>query len=201
MGLHSQTGKQIVSLVKLLASALLLFALTHGHAQQTKDNPMVKMTTKLGEITIELYADQAPDTVENFLQYASDGFYDGTIFHRVIPGFVIQGGGFTEEMQQKTTRDPIRNESDNGVKNERGTLSMARLPDPHSASSQFFVNLRDNPNLDHQGGSQWGYAVFGKVMEGMDVIDEIAGVETTSRAGHRDVPATPVVVEQARKVE
>jgi cyclophilin family peptidyl-prolyl cis-trans isomerase len=172
----------------------------HGNAQQTSDNSMVKMTTSLGEITIELYPDQAPETVENFLQYTDSGFFDGTIFHRVIPGFVLQGGGFTPVMERKETREPIRNESDNELKNLRGTLSMARLPDPHSATSQFFVNLVDNPHLDHQGGGQWGYAVFGKVVEGMEVIDQIGGVETTTRAGHRDVPAEPVVIEEAQRL-
>ncbi|MDZ7842534.1 MAG: peptidylprolyl isomerase [Gammaproteobacteria bacterium] len=162
---------------------------------------MVKMSTSLGDLTIELYADDAPASVENFLQYTDDGFYDGTIFHRVIPGFVLQGGGFTAGMSRKETREPIQNESDNGLENKRGTLSMARLPDPHSATSQFFVNLVDNPHLDHPGGGQWGYAVFGKVVEGMDIIDEIAGVETTNTAGHRDVPAEPVVIEAARRVD
>ena len=115
--------------------------------------------------------------------------------------FVLQGGGFTPDMERKRTREPIPNESDNGLKNLRGTLSMARLPDPHSATSQFFVNLADNPHLDHQGGGQWGYAVFGKIVEGMDVMDEIAGVKTTTRAGHADVPAEPVVIEEASRVD
>lgn len=184
----------------LLVCCITLFSI-HGHAQQSSDNPMVNISTSLGDLTIELYPDQAPETVENFLQYTGDGFYDGTIFHRVIPGFVLQGGGFTADMERKPTRDPIQNEADNGLENLRGTLSMARLPDPHSATSQFFVNLVDNPHLDHQGGGQWGYAVFGKVVEGMEVIDEIAGVETTTRSGHSDVPAEPVVIEEARRVE
>ncbi len=184
----------------LLVCCITLFSI-HGHAQQSSDNPMVHMTTSLGDLTIELYPDEAPETVENFLQYTDQGFYDGTIFHRVIPGFVLQGGGFTPDMERKTTEEPIRNEADNGLRNLRGTLSMARLPEPHSATSQFFVNLADNPHLDHQGSAQWGYAVFGKVVEGMDVIDAIAGVETTTTAGHRDVPAEPVVIEAARQVE
>lgn len=184
----------------LLVCCITLFSI-HGHAQQSSDNPMVNISTSLGDLTIELYPDQAPETVENFLRYTGDGFYDGTIFHRVIPGFVLQGGGFTADMERKPTRDPIQNEADNGLENLRGTLSMARLPDPHSATSQFFVNLADNPHLDHQGGGQWGYAVFGKVVEGMDVIDEIAGVETTTRSGHSDVPAEPVVIEEARRAE
>lgn len=184
----------------VLISLTVLFSI-HGYAQQSSENPMVKMSTSLGELTIELYPDEAPETVENFLQYTDNGFYDGTIFHRVIPGFVLQGGGFTPGMDRKSTQEPIRNESDNGLKNLRGTLSMARLPDPHSATSQFFVNLVDNPHLDHQGGGQSGYAVFGKVVDGMAVIDEIAGVETTTRSGHSDVPAETVVIEAARQVD
>lgn len=178
--------------------ALLTFPV---QSQQASETPMVKMSTSLGELTIELYPDQAPETVDNFLQYVEADFYDGTIFHRVIPGFVLQGGGFTSSMERKTTREPIDNESDNGLENLRGTLSMARLPDPHSATSQFFVNLADNPHLDHQGGDQWGYAVFGKVVDGMTVIDEIAGVETTTKTGHRDVPTEPVVIKEAQRVD
>lgn len=191
-------------IAKRIAAVLVccaLFFSMHGQAQQTSENPMVRMSTSLGEITIELYPEQAPESVDNFLQYTDLEFYDGTIFHRVIPGFVLQGGGFTPGMERKATREPIANESDNGLRNLRGTLSMARLPDPHSATSQFFVNLVDNPHLDHQGGGQWGYAVFGKVVEGMDVVDEIAGVKTTTRSGHSDVPAEPVVIEEARQVE
>jgi cyclophilin family peptidyl-prolyl cis-trans isomerase len=159
------------------------------------------MSTTLGDITIELYPEKAPQTVENFLQYVEDDFYEGTIFHRVIPGFVLQGGGLTPDMERKSTRGPVTNESDNGLKNLRGTLSMARLPDPHSATSQFFINLVDNAHLDHGGGDQWGYAVFAKVVEGMEVVDELAAVETTTKAGHRDVPATPVVIEDVKRVE
>jgi len=184
----------------LLAACAMLFSI-NGHPQQESDDPMVKMSTSLGTLVIELYPEKAPETVENFLRYVDDGFYDGTIFHRVIPGFVLQGGGFTPDMNRKPTREPITNESDNGLQNLRGTLSMARLPDPHSATSQFFVNLVDNPHLDHPGSGQWGYAVFGKVVEGLQVIDEIAGVETTTRQGHRDVPAEPVVIEEASRVD
>lgn len=183
----------------LLAACAMLFSI-EGHPQQGSDDPMVKMSTSLGTLVIELYPEKAPETVDNFLRYVDDGFYDGTIFHRVIPGFVLQGGGFTPEMARKPTREPVTNESDNGLQNLRGTLSMARLPDPHSATSQFFVNLVDNPHLDHQGGGQWGYAVFGKVVEGMPVVDEIAGVETTTRQGYRDVPAEPVVIEEAQRM-
>ncbi|MGD2135623.1 MAG: peptidylprolyl isomerase [Gemmatimonadales bacterium] len=159
---------------------------------------MVVFKTSLGEFTLELYPDQAPVTVENFLAYVDAGFYDGTIFHRVIPDFVIQGGGFTADMQQKPTREPITNEADNGLKNLRGTLSMARTQQKDSATSQFFVNLADNAFLDH-GARDFGYAVFAKVTDGMDVIDRIAAVETGTTGGHSDVPREPVVVESARR--
>ena len=161
---------------------------------------MVTFSTTLGDFTIELYPDRAPVTVENFLAYVDAGYYDGTIFHRVIPGFVIQGGGFTSEMQEKKTSPPIVNEADNGLKNERGTLSMARTQVVDSATSQFFINLADNAFLDHST-RDFGYAVFAKVVEGMDVIDRIAQVPTGSRGGHDDVPSEPVVIESARQVE
>lgn len=160
---------------------------------------MVVFETSLGAFTIELYPDAAPITVENFLQYVDDGFFDGTIFHRVIPNFVIQGGGFTEAMKQKPTRASIQNEADNGLKNLRGTLSMARTNDVNSATSQFFVNLADNAFLDH-GARDFGYAVFAKVVGGLDVVDAIAAVRTGSRGGHQDVPLEPVVVRRAQRV-
>ncbi len=159
---------------------------------------MVVFATNKGPFTIELFGDDAPKTVENFLQYVDDGFFDGTVFHRVIPGFVIQGGGFTSEMTQKDTRAPIANEADNGQKNLRGTLSMARTSDINSATSQFFVNLTDNAFLDH-GTRDFGYAVFGRVVDGMEVIDAIAAVPTGSSGGHQDVPVEPVVVHSARR--
>jgi cyclophilin family peptidyl-prolyl cis-trans isomerase len=162
---------------------------------------MIRFETSLGDFTIELYPAEAPVTVENFLQYVDDGHFDGTIFHRVIPGFVIQGGGMTEDMSQKRTRAPIENEATNGLKNLRGTLSMARTNDINSATSQFFVNLVDNAFLDHQGPRNYGYAVFAKVVEGMDVVDRIAAVETGRRRGHDEVPLEPVVVTSARRVE
>lgn len=162
---------------------------------------MVVFSTNYGDFTLELYPDKAPVTVENFLSYVDSGFFDGTIFHRVIPGFVIQGGGFTEDMQQKPTQAPIKNEADNGLKNLRGTLSMARTSDINSATSQFFVNLKDNAFLDH-GTRDFGYAVFAKVIDGMDVIDKIAAVPTGNRGGHQDVPREPVIVKSAsRKAE
>ena len=161
---------------------------------------MIRFETTLGSFTVELLDEEAPLSAQNFRDYVAAGFYDGTIFHRVIPGFVIQGGGFTAEMQQKKTRAPIRNEADNGVKNRRGTLSMARTNDPHSATSQFFVNLVDNAFLDPGRGGA-GYAVFGTVTEGMAVIDAIAALKTGRRAGHDDVPVEPPVVLRATVVD
>ena len=155
---------------------------------------MITITTNHGDIVVELFDESAPITCGNFRQYIADGFFDGTIFHRVIPNFMIQGGGFTAEMMQKDTREPIKNEADNGEKNVRGTLAMARTQVVDSATAQFFINLRDNDFLDH-GGRDFGYAVFGKVSDGMDVVDEIAGVTTGSHAGHADVPVDPVVIE------
>jgi len=162
---------------------------------------MVKFETSLGDFVVELFADDAPVTVRNFLQYVDDGHFDGTVFHRVIPGFVIQGGGMNADMEQKKTRKPIDNEATNGLRNLRGTLSMARTNDINSATSQFFVNLADNAFLDHQGPRNYGYAVFGKVVEGMDVVDAIAAVRTGRRRGHDDVPVEPVVVNAARRLE
>jgi cyclophilin family peptidyl-prolyl cis-trans isomerase len=159
---------------------------------------MVVFETTKGNITIELSPEQAPISAENFLAYVDAGHFDGTIFHRVIPGFMIQGGGFTEDMQQKPTGDPIKNEADNGLKNERGTLSMARTSDIHSATSQFFLNVEDNAFLDH-GGRDFGYAVFGKVVEGMDVVDDIVQVPTGGKGGHQDVPLEPIVVRSAKR--
>ena len=161
---------------------------------------MVIFSTSMGDITIELFSEEAPVTAKNFLDYVDAGFFDGTIFHRVIPGFVIQGGGFTADMNQKETRAPIKNEADNGVKNLRGSLSMARTSDINSATSQFFINLKDNAFLDH-GTRDFGYAVFGKVVEGMDVVDQIAGVKTGDRGYHGDVPMEPIVTNTARRKE
>ena len=157
----------------------------------------VMMTTTVGPITIELDADCAPKTVENFLSYVAGGFYDGTIFHRVIDNFMIQGGGFTADMEQKSTQAPIENEANNGLKNQRGTIAMARTQDPHSATAQFFINVQDNDFLNHTGENMqgWGYAVFGKVTEGEDVLDKIRGVQTGSQAGHQDVPVEPIIIE------
>ena len=156
------------------------------------------MQTTLGKITLELDAAKAPKSVENFLQYARSGQYDGTIFHRVIDGFMIQGGGFTKEMNEKPTKAPIANEAKNGLKNLRGSIAMARRADPHSATAQFFINHRDNPNLDYPAHDGWGYAVFGKVTEGMDVVDKIAKVKTGNRGMHQNVPVEPVVIESVK---
>lgn len=166
-------------------------------------NPTVAFDTNHGRIVLELYLDKAPQTVENFLQYVRSGFYDGTIFHRVIPDFMIQGGGFTSDLRQKPTRTPIENEADNRVRNERGTIAMARTNDPHSATAQFFINLKDNGFLDHTGKNPqgWGYAAFGKVTEGMDVVDRIARVATGRQGMHENVPNASVVVEKAAEGE
>ncbi len=161
---------------------------------------MVVFSTSKGDITIELFPNEAPITVENFLKYVDDGFFDGTIFHRVIPGFMLQGGGFSADMEQKETREQIKNEADNGLKNERGTLSMARTAVVDSATSQFFLNLVNNDFLDH-GSRDFGYAVFAKVVDGMDVADEIAKVQTGNHGGHQNVPLEPVVINSARRVD
>ena len=154
------------------------------------ENPTVKIETSKGDLVLELYADKAPKTVENFLAYVKDGFFDGTIFHRVIPNFMIQGGGFTEDMQEKPNKDAIENEADNGLKNEVGTLAMARTSDPHSATSQFFINVKDNDFLNYSGQTQqgWGYCVFGKITEGMDIVQAMEKVETGNSGMHQDVP-------------
>ncbi len=164
---------------------------------------MVKLQTNFGPITLELDAKAAPETVANFLQYVKDGHYDGTIFHRVIDGFMIQGGGFTADMEQKPTREQIKNEAQNGLKNVTYSIAMARTPDPHSASSQFFINIADNAFLDFRAPNAqgFGYCVFGKVSEGQDVVDRIRKVRTGNRAGHQDVPVENVIIEHAEIIE
>ena len=158
---------------------------------------MIVIKTNYGPITVELDFDKAPKSTANFLQYAKDGFYDGTLFHRVIENFMIQGGGFDVDMQEKSNGDPIENEADNGLSNVTGTLAMARTSDPHSATSQFFINVSDNHFLDHSSKTDqgWGYAVFGRVIDGMEVVDKIKLCETASVAGHQDVPVTEVIIE------
>ena len=163
---------------------------------------MVKLHTNFGTITIELNAEKAPVTVENFLQYVKDGFYNNTVFHRVIDGFMVQGGGFEPGMNEKPTREQIKNEADNGLKNDKYTIAMARTPNPHSASSQFFINVADNSFLNYTSSTPqgWGYCVFGKVVEGQDVVDQIKKVKTGNKAGHQDVPVEDVIIESAEVV-
>lgn len=184
-----------------LLCAVLLAAATPPGFAQGDDNPVVVLHTNYGDITVEVFDDRAPVTAANFLQYVKDGFYDGTMFHRVIPGFVIQGGGYTADYQPaEGLRDPIENESGNGLKNKRGTLAMARTRDPDSATSQFFINLTDNPQLNHREG-QPGYAVFARVIEGMEVVEEIAAIPTGPAGPFRqDVPQDTVVIESAEIV-
>ncbi len=183
----------------LLALLLLLFA--HAHANEPSA-PRVALETNHGTIVLELDPDHAPLSVENFLAYVDDGFYDGTIFHRVIDGFMIQGGGFTSDFEQKETRPPIRNEADNGLKNRRGTVAMARTNAPHSATAQFFINVADNAFLDHTAPTPrgWGYAVFGRVVDGMEVVDTLRQVATGNHGMHQNVPREPIVIESARRL-
>ncbi len=164
---------------------------------------MIKLHTNHGVITLNLFADKAPETVANFIQYVKDGHYDNTIFHRVISNFMIQGGGFDINMKEQKTRDSIKNEANNGVSNKLGTIAMARTMEPHSASAQFFINVKDNDFLDHSAPTTqgWGYTVFGEVVDGMDVVDAIKNVATTSKGGHQDVPRDNVIIEKAEIVE
>lgn len=158
---------------------------------------MITLKTNRGEIVLELDAEKAPKTTANFVQYVKEGHFDGTIFHRVINNFMIQGGGFSVGMQQKTTRAPIENEAKNGLSNLTGTIAMARTMDPHSASAQFFINVADNKFLDYPGQDGWGYCVFGRVSSGMDVVEQMKAVATTSRMGHQDVPVEDLIIEKA----
>ncbi len=176
-------------------------ASTARQPEAPADTPLVAIETSAGRMVIELYPWLAPVSVENFLAYVDDGFYDGLIFHRVKPEFVIQAGGYDLEMKQRQPRGVIRNESDNGLSNARGTIAMARFPDPHSASSQFYINVFDNKQLDHRGAPDgWGYAVFGSVREGIDIVDSISMVRTGVVAGMPDVPIEPIVIDSARVV-
>ena len=179
-----------------LASACLLFT---GAVHSQAKSPRVKLATSAGDIVIELDAAKAPKTVENFLAYVRKGHYKGTVFHRVIPGFMVQGGGFDAAMAQRPTEKPIENEASNGLKNDKYTLAMARTPHPHSASAQFFINVADNAFLNHTAPTQqgWGYAVFGKVVEGMDVVDKISTVPTGDKGMHQNVPQTPITINAA----
>ena len=188
----------IVSLLIIMCCSTFV-----AHASQQMGNKvMIKLSTSMGEIMLELDAENAPITVENFLSYVDSGHYDNTIFHRVIPGFVIQGGGLVSGMQEKKTGTPIQNEADNGLKNLTGSICMARTNDPHSATSQFFINLKDNHFLDYKEKTEsgWGYAVFGRVVSGMDVVEKVAAVDTGTVGYHSDVPLEDVVLEKAERV-
>lgn len=171
--------------------------------ESKSDNPQVLMETNFGSILIELYPEKAPETVENFLAYVKEGFYDGTIFHRVIPNFMVQGGGFTPDMNKKHTRAPIKNEADNGLRNQIGTIAMARTNDPHSATAQFFINVAQNSFLDFREKTSraYGYAVFGRVIKGMKVVNQIRQVKTGFKNGHGDVPLEPVIIEKVRQIK
>jgi peptidyl-prolyl cis-trans isomerase B (cyclophilin B) len=186
---------RVLMLSILLLFTTLSFATEKNMTEQTK----VKLTTSLGDIVIVLNNEKAPNTVANFITYVNEGFYNGTIFHRVIANFMAQGGGFDTSFNQKAVHAAIQNEADNGLKNTRGSIAMARTGDPHSATAQFFINLKDNGFLNHTGknASGWGYAVFGEVIEGMDVVDKMAEQATGNRSGHQDVPKTDIVIEKA----
>lgn len=190
--------------ISLISTLVFLAAVASGDAEETsKGNPKVVLDTSKGQIVLELFADKAPETVINFLAYVDAKFYDGTIFHRVIPNFMIQGGGFTPAMKQKSTGDPIKNEADNGLENQRGTIAMARTSDPHSATGQFFINSVNNYFLNFKSKTPqgWGYAVFGEVVEGIEVVDAISAVKTNTQGMYQDVPAEPVVINSARRLE
>jgi len=187
---------------RLIATAATLLILLGAVPTALADNPKVLIETNKGPITVEFFQDKAPATVANFLTYADEGFYNGTIFHRVIDGFMVQGGGFGQDMKKKATHDPIANEADNGLKNERGTLAMARTGNPNSATAQFFINHKDNDFLNHTSKDRrgWGYAVFGKVTEGMDVVDEIATTPTGPGGPFpKDVPQNTVIIEKVTR--
>lgn len=186
-----------------IATLIMMTTLNANATEKKEKSPEVTLETTKGKIVIQLYPQEAPVTVNNFLEYVKSGHYDGTIFHRVIQGFMIQGGGFTPDMSQKSVNDPIKNEADNGLKNERGTIAMARTQNPHSATAQFFINTIDNHFLDYKSkdSSGWGYAVFGKVVDGMDVVDSISKVKTGTKGPYSDVPVEAVVILKATAME
>jgi peptidyl-prolyl cis-trans isomerase B (cyclophilin B) len=189
-----------------MLAMLFFLTTTHSFAQDTnmpESSTKIKLTTSLGDITIQLNADKAPVSSANFLTYVKEGFYNGTIFHRVIPDFMAQGGGFDTAFKQKSVHEPIKNEANNGLLNKRGTLAMARTNDPDSATAQFFINYKDNSFLNHTSptSSGWGYAVFAEVVDGMDVVDAMAKIPTGNRNGHQDVPKTDIVIEKAEVIE
>ena len=197
--MFDRTARRITSAIAALALGSLSTAAPSARADES-DRPRVTFETSQGSFVLELDRGSSPETVENFLTYVRDGFYEGTIFHRVIAGFMIQGGGFTPELRQSQTRAPISNEADRGGKNDRGSIAMARTSDPHSATAQFFINVADNDFLNHRGRTAqgWGYAAFGRVVEGMDTVDRIAAVETGSRGMFQDVPGETVVIRKTR---
>ncbi|MFC1695288.1 peptidylprolyl isomerase [Pseudomonadota bacterium] len=187
-----------------LAAIVLVACTLFAQNLAAAGNPQAVIHTSMGDIQLILYADKAPVSVENFINYAQSGFYDGTIFHRVIEGFMIQGGGFTADMQKKTPGEPIQNEAANGLSNTRGTLAMARTNHPHSATAQFFINVQDNSNLDYTGQNSsrdWGYAVFGQVISGMKVVDRIRFVETATQGQYSDVPVEPVTIDNIEIID
>ena len=199
--------RMIKSLMAVLCLGLAFTAAAAGTTSAKGDaggaadaNPRVKFETSMGNIVLELYPEKAPKTVANFLAYVDAGFYDNTIFHRIIKGFVVQGGGYDAAMKEKATRPPIENEAKNGLKNSAGTISMARTSEPHSASSQFFLNLRDNASLDYPSFDGWGYAVFGKIVEGNDVLAKMGEVSTGVTKGMQDVPQQPVMIKKAQRL-
>ena len=191
-----------VNLLCILALTLLFFVPADTAAEEEGNNPMVEMDTNLGTMTIELYPDKAPISVKNFLEYVNKKFYDGTIFHRVMPNFMIQGGGFTPDMMKKATGAPIKNEANNGLSNLKGTIAMARTSEINSATCQFFINVKDNTGLDYRGESsqEYGYAVFGKVTEGMDTVEKIRNVNTTTKGAYQNVPVKPVIIKSVRRI-
>ena len=192
-------------MTRVLSTIIIFLGVTLavGAAETPSENPKVVFETSKGEIVLELDLKKAPKTVKNFLTYVDAQYYDKTIFHRVIPKFMIQGGGFTSDMQKKSTKPPIKNEADNRLKNNRGTIAMARTSDPHSATAQFFINTVNNEFLNFKSKTSqgWGYAVFGKVIKGMDVVDAISAAKTTSRGPYRDVPVEPIIIKSVRRMK
>ena len=197
--MSDRTARRITSAIAALALGGISATSPSAQADESS-SPQVTFETTHGSFVLELDRDMAPETVENFLTYVRDGFYEGTIFHRVIAGFMIQGGGFSNEFNQLNTRAPIRNEADRGLENDRGTIAMARTSDPHSATAQFFINVVDNDFLNHRSPTAqgWGYAAFGRIVEGMDTVDGIAAVETGSRGMFQDVPKETIVIQKTR---
>ena len=195
--------QQLIRLLVLSIVSILPLGVNGASTAIKTENPRVRITTGLGAIELELNADKAPQTVKNFLAYVERGYFNGTVFHRVIPGFMIQGGGFVPGLREKTTGVPVKNEADNGLKNAAGTIAMARTSDPHSASAQFFINTADNPALDHRDKTTpgWGYAVFGKVTKGMDVVKKIESVSTHTVGPFQNVPVKDVVIEKVELVK